>query len=205
VGFVAPQLFRPREVYGRAESPWPEVSCGSLTSTAYGQITAHFGKRSPPVSNHHRASDIAGYRPRDWRCERPSPTCTIIQLTVTGHIPGTTERHSRFFRARRMQSRSLPEPPTPLGMERMKRKELHQRRVEYFGSNTLRSQSVRWHLGWARFGLLLATGFFVPGALLAQLTTGVVEGTLRATDGRPLAGSPGLQIPASAAARFALP
>jgi hypothetical protein len=41
-----------------------------------------------------------------------------------------------------------------------------------------------------RLGLLLATVFFVPGALLAQLTTGAVEGTLRATDGRFLAGSP---------------
>jgi hypothetical protein len=43
--------------------------------------------------------------------------------------------------------------------------------------------------GVRRFGLLLATAF-VPGALLAQLTTGAIEGTLRATDGRPLAAAP---------------
>ena len=41
-----------------------------------------------------------------------------------------------------------------------------------------------------RLGLLLATAVLVPGALLAQLTTGAIEGTLRATDGRPLADSP---------------
>ena len=41
-----------------------------------------------------------------------------------------------------------------------------------------------------RLGLLLAAVAFVPGALLAQLTTGAIEGTLRATDGRPVAASP---------------
>ena len=41
-----------------------------------------------------------------------------------------------------------------------------------------------------RLGLLLATVAFVPGALLAQLTTGAIEGTLRATDGRPVTGTP---------------
>ncbi len=41
-----------------------------------------------------------------------------------------------------------------------------------------------------RLGPLLATLLFVPGVLLAQLTTGTIEGTLRATDGRPVAGSP---------------
>ena len=39
-----------------------------------------------------------------------------------------------------------------------------------------------------RLGLLLATVVFVVGALLAQLTTGAIEGTLRAMDGHPLAG-----------------
>ena len=41
-----------------------------------------------------------------------------------------------------------------------------------------------------RLGLLLATVTFVPGALLAQLTTGAIEGTARATDGRSVADSP---------------
>ena len=41
-----------------------------------------------------------------------------------------------------------------------------------------------------RLGLLLATLVLVPGALLAQLTTGAIEGTLRATDGRPMPGAP---------------
>ena len=40
-----------------------------------------------------------------------------------------------------------------------------------------------------RLGLLLTTAF-LPGGLLAQLTTGTIEGTLRATDGRPVAESP---------------
>src|ERR1700722_7227456 len=39
-------------------------------------------------------------------------------------------------------------------------------------------------------GLLLATVAFVPGVLLAQLTTGVIEGTLHTTDGRLVAGAP---------------
>jgi hypothetical protein len=30
---------------------------------------------------------------------------------------------------------------------------------------------------------------FVPGALLARLTTGAIEGTVRGLDGRPVAGS----------------
>ncbi|MCU1336503.1 MAG: TonB-dependent receptor [Bryobacterales bacterium] len=38
--------------------------------------------------------------------------------------------------------------------------------------------------------LLVVILALVPGALLAQLTTGVIEGTLRTPDGRPLAGSP---------------
>ncbi len=38
-----------------------------------------------------------------------------------------------------------------------------------------------------RLGLLLAPAVFLPGALLAQLTTGTVEGTLRAADGHRLA------------------
>jgi hypothetical protein len=37
---------------------------------------------------------------------------------------------------------------------------------------------------------VLATLVFVPGALLAQITTGVLEGTLRAPDGRSVAGAP---------------
>jgi hypothetical protein len=41
-----------------------------------------------------------------------------------------------------------------------------------------------------RIGPLLATLFFVPGPLFSQLTTGAIEGTLRAWDGRPVAGSP---------------
>lgn len=41
-----------------------------------------------------------------------------------------------------------------------------------------------------RLGLLLPTLVLVPGALLAQLTTGAIEGTLRATDGRPMPGAP---------------
>ena len=41
-----------------------------------------------------------------------------------------------------------------------------------------------------RLGLLLATVAFVPGVLLAQLTTGAIHGILRAPDGRPVAGSP---------------
>ena len=40
-----------------------------------------------------------------------------------------------------------------------------------------------------RLGRLLATLFFVPVSLLAQLTTGSIEGTLRDIDGHPLAGS----------------
>ncbi len=40
-----------------------------------------------------------------------------------------------------------------------------------------------------RLGFLLTTGAFLPAALLAQLTTGTIEGTLRATDGRPVADS----------------
>jgi hypothetical protein len=40
-----------------------------------------------------------------------------------------------------------------------------------------------------RLVLLLATVAFVPGALLAQLTTGAIAGTLRAMDGHPLAGT----------------
>ncbi len=40
-----------------------------------------------------------------------------------------------------------------------------------------------------RPGLLLAMAAFVPGALWAQLTTGTLEGTLRAADGRPVAGA----------------
>src|SRR6266436_5179300 len=43
---------------------------------------------------------------------------------------------------------------------------------------------------WAvRLGLLLTTVALLPAALLAQLTTGTIEGTLRATDGRPVADS----------------
>ena len=38
-------------------------------------------------------------------------------------------------------------------------------------------------------GLLLASVAFVPGVLLAQLTTGALEGTLRGADGRPIAGA----------------
>jgi hypothetical protein len=41
-----------------------------------------------------------------------------------------------------------------------------------------------------RFGLLLAAVAVVPGAAPAQLTTGAIEGTLRATDGRRVADSP---------------
>jgi len=41
-----------------------------------------------------------------------------------------------------------------------------------------------------RFGFLLAAVAFVPGSLLAQLTTGAIQGILRAADGHPLAGSP---------------
>jgi hypothetical protein len=41
-----------------------------------------------------------------------------------------------------------------------------------------------------QLGLLLATVVCVPGVLLAQLTTGSIEGTLRAADGRPIAGAP---------------
>src|SRR5450759_391518 len=37
--------------------------------------------------------------------------------------------------------------------------------------------------------LLLATVVFVPGTLLAQLSTGAIEGTLRAMDGHALAGT----------------
>jgi hypothetical protein len=37
--------------------------------------------------------------------------------------------------------------------------------------------------------LLLATVAFVPGTLLAQLSTGAIEGTLRAMDGHALAGT----------------
>src|ERR1700693_4539432 len=40
-----------------------------------------------------------------------------------------------------------------------------------------------------RLGRLLATLFFVPGSLLAQLTTGSIEGTLRDMAGHPLAGA----------------
>ena len=36
---------------------------------------------------------------------------------------------------------------------------------------------------------VLLVGVFLPGILWAQLTTGVVEGTLRSPDGRPLAGT----------------
>jgi hypothetical protein len=36
----------------------------------------------------------------------------------------------------------------------------------------------------------IAIAVFVPGALLAQLTTGAIEGTLRARDGRPMPGAP---------------
>lgn len=43
---------------------------------------------------------------------------------------------------------------------------------------------LRW------LGLVLAAVALVPGSLLAQLTTGTIEGTLRATDGRPVAGAP---------------
>src|SRR5215467_888415 len=39
-----------------------------------------------------------------------------------------------------------------------------------------------------RLGLLLAPMVFLPGALLAQLTTGTVAGTVRAADGHRLAG-----------------
>src|SRR5579863_560834 len=41
-----------------------------------------------------------------------------------------------------------------------------------------------------RFVLLLAIVALMPGALLAQLTTGAIEGTLRAPDGRPMPDSP---------------
>src|ERR1700744_5271596 len=41
-----------------------------------------------------------------------------------------------------------------------------------------------------RLGLLLATVTLMPSAMLSQLTTGSIEGTLRATDGRPVAGAP---------------
>src|SRR5580700_8156397 len=41
-----------------------------------------------------------------------------------------------------------------------------------------------------RLRLLLAAVAFGPGVLPAQLTTGAIEGILRATDGRPLAGAP---------------
>ena len=51
------------------------------------------------------------------------------------------------------------------------------------------SSNSRSLAGVRRLGLLLATAF-VPGALLAQLTTGAIEGTLRATDGRSLAAAP---------------
>jgi len=40
------------------------------------------------------------------------------------------------------------------------------------------------------FGLLLAAAAFVPRALLAQLTTGIIQGTLRGVDGRPMPGAP---------------
>jgi hypothetical protein len=50
--------------------------------------------------------------------------------------------------------------------------------------NNRRLPDVRW------LGLLLATVVCVPGVLLAQLTTGSIEGTLRAVDGRPVAGAP---------------
>src|SRR3974390_966221 len=41
-----------------------------------------------------------------------------------------------------------------------------------------------------RFGLLLAVAALVQRNLFAQLTTGAIRGTLRTTDGRPVAGSP---------------
>jgi hypothetical protein len=42
----------------------------------------------------------------------------------------------------------------------------------------------------ARLGLLLAAAALFPGTLPAQSTTGAIEGTLRAADGRPVAGAP---------------
>ena len=42
----------------------------------------------------------------------------------------------------------------------------------------------------SRVAPLLTTLVLVPGALLAQLTTGTIEGTLRDSNGHPLAGSP---------------
>jgi hypothetical protein len=41
-----------------------------------------------------------------------------------------------------------------------------------------------------RLGLLLALVALVPAVLPAQLTTGAIEGILRVTDGRPVAGAP---------------
>jgi len=48
-------------------------------------------------------------------------------------------------------------------------------------------------------GLQLAVILFTPGTLVAQLTTGVVEGTLRGIDGSPLSGA---QIQVTGRARF---
>src|SRR5271170_4170451 len=53
-----------------------------------------------------------------------------------------------------------------------------------YSSSSRSLPNVRW------LGLLLATVAFVPGVLLAQLTTGVIEGTLHTPDGRPVAGAP---------------
>lgn len=53
-----------------------------------------------------------------------------------------------------------------------------------YSSSSRGLPNVRW------LGLLLATVAFVPGVLLAQLTTGVIEGTLHTPDGRPVAGAP---------------
>jgi hypothetical protein len=46
---------------------------------------------------------------------------------------------------------------------------------------------------------VLAIASLLPGALLSQLTTGAIEGTLRAADGRPVAGKP---IPVTGATGF---
>jgi hypothetical protein len=61
------------------------------------------------------------------------------------------------------------------------------------GTRSAASQSwdsYRRHPAVRQLGLLLATVAFVPGALWTQLTTGTIEGTLRAQDGRPVAGLP---------------
>ena len=52
-----------------------------------------------------------------------------------------------------------------------------------------RCSSNSRNLPEVRVGLLLVTVVFVPVALLAQLTTGAIEGTLRDSDGHPVAGT----------------